>query len=162
VVWEGQYMINEHEKLFFMLSKTFYRYFWKNLIILFSTSLMAMIVFIGGILNFIKGTEDIKIVFLCLIIFIVVLTVTILGMKPFFRDMKLVKMEKYDNITGKIVKYRRVVHGGDPDTITYYPTIRDINKEWIEVEVKAEKTELNQIYHCVYLPNTKIAVCEKR
>jgi len=162
VVWEGQYMINEHEKLFFMLSKTFYRYFWKNLIILFSTSLMALIVFIGGVLNFLKGTEDIKIVFMCLIIFIVVLTVTILGMKPFFKDMKLVKMEKYDNITGKIVKYRRVVHGGDPDTITYYPTIRDINKEWVEVEVKAEKTELNQIYHCVYLPNTKIAVCEKR
>lgn len=162
MVWEGQYMINEHEKLFFMLSKTFYRYFWKNLIILFSTSLMALIVFIGGVLNFLKGTEDIKIVFMCLIIFIVVLTVTILGMKPFFKDMKLVKMEKYDNITGKIVKYRRVVHGGDPDTITYYPTIRDINKEWVEVEVKAEKTELNQIYHCVYLPNTKIAVCEKR
>lgn len=80
--------------------------------------------------------------------------------ETFFKDMKLEKNGRFETITGEVIKYRKVVHGGDPDTISYYPTIRDIDKEWVVVEVKADNTEINKTYHCVYLPNTKIAVCE--
>lgn len=155
-------MTNKHEEnLIYRLSKVFHSKFWTNLIILFSISVMALTVFIIVALNFFNGTEDIMIVVMCLCIFIVVFVVTIIGMKPFFRDMKLFKAEKFEKITGEVIKYRRVVHGGDPDTINYYPTIRDSNKEWIEAEVKVDGTELNKIYHCIYLPNTKLAVCEE-
>lgn len=162
MVWEGYIMTNKHEKdLIYRLLKVFHSKFWTNLIILFSISVMALSVFIIATLNFLNGTEDITIVVMCLCIFIVVSAVTIIGMKPFFRDMKLFKAERFEKITGEVIKYRRVVHGGDPDTINYYPTIRDSNKEWIEVEVKVDGTELNKIYHCIYLPNTKLAVCEE-
>lgn len=155
-------MTNKHEEnLIYRLSKVFHSNFWTNLIILFSISVMTLTVFIIVALNFFNGTEDIMIVVMCLCIFIVVFVATIIGMKPFFRDMKLFKTKRFEKITGEVIKYRRVVHGGDPDTINYYPTIRDSNKEWNEVEVKADGTELNKIYHCIYLPNTKIAVCEE-
>lgn len=155
-------MTNNHERnLIYRLSKVLHSKFWTNLIILFSISVMALTVFIIVALNFFNGTEDIVIVVMCLCIFIVVFVVTIIGMKPFFRDMKLFKAERFEKITGEVIKYRRVVHGGDPDTINFYPTIRDSNKEWIEVEVKVDGTELNKIYHCIYLPNTKLAVCEE-
>ena len=155
-------MTNKHEKnLIYRLSKVFLSKFWTNLIILFSISVMALTVFIIVALDFYNGTEDIMIVVMCLCIFFVVFVVTIIGMKPFFRDMKLFKAERFEKITGEVIKYRRVVHGGDPDTINFYPTIRDSNKEWIEVEVKVDGTELNKIYHCIYLPNTKLAVCEE-
>ena len=75
--------------------------------------------------------------------------------------IKLTKEKNFEVITGEVIKYRRVVHGGDPDTINYYPTIRDIDKEWIQVEIKVDNTELNETYQCVYLPNTKLAACEK-
>lgn len=154
-------MINKYEKMFYSLSKTLYSKFWTNLIILSSISIMALIIFILTFFNFLKGTEDINIVIMCLCIFIVMLVVTIIGMEPFFRDIKLAKAENFEVITGEVIKYRRVVHGGDPDTINYYPTIRDIDKEWIQVEIKVDNTELNETYQCIYLPNTKLAVCEK-
>lgn len=154
-------MINKQEKLIYSLSKIFYSKFWTNLIILFSLSIMVLIVFVATFFNYLNGIEDIKIVIMCLCIFLVMLVVTIIGMKPFFRDIKLVKTGKYEVITGEVIKYRKVVHGGDPDTINYYPIIRDIDKAWIEVEIKADNTELNKTYHCVYLPNTKLAACEE-
>ena len=154
-------MINKYENMVYSLSKTFYSKFWTNLIILFSISIMALIVFILTFFNFLKRTEDINIVIMCLCIFVAMLVVTIIGMKPFFRDIKLTKEKNFEVITGEVIKYRRVVHGGDPDTINYYPTIRDIDKEWIQVEIKVDNTELNETYQCVYLPNTKLAVCEK-
>ena len=155
-------MTNKHEEnLIYRLSKVFHSKFWTNLIILFSISVMALTVFMIVAINFFKVTQNIMIVVMCLCIFIVVFVVTIIGMKPFFRDMKLFNAEKFEKITGEVIKYRRVVHGGDPDTINYYPTIRDSNKEWIEAEVKVDGTELNKIYHCIYLPNTKLAVCEE-
>jgi len=155
-------MLNKNEgNLIYRLSKIFQSKFWTNLIILFSISVMTLTVFIIVTFNFLKETEDIMIVVMCLCIFIVVFVVTIIGMKPFFRDLKLYKSKRFEKITGEVIKYRRVVHGGDPDTINYYPTIRDINKEWIEVEVKTNETELNKIYCCIYLPNTKLAVCEE-
>lgn len=155
-------MTNKYERnLIYKLSKVFYSKFWTNLIILFSISVMALAVFIIVTLNFINGTEDIMIVSMCLCIFIVVFVVTIIGMKPFFRDMKLLKVERFEKITGEVIKYRRVVHGGDPDTINYYPIIKDISKDRNEIELKAENTKLNTRYHCMYLPNTKLAVCEE-
>lgn len=154
-------MINEHEKLNHKLSKLFYCKFWANLIILLSVSIGVLIVLIITLCNFLKGTENLKIVVMCLCIFIVLVVATIIGLKPFIRDMTLVKRGRFEIVTGEVIKYRRVVHGGDPDTINYYPTIKDIKKEWIEIEVKADNTELNKTYHCVYLPNTKLAVCEE-
>jgi len=111
--------------------------------------------------NYLMGTEDIIVVIMCLCIFTGTLTVTIIGMKPFIKDIKIAKAKAFKMINGKVIKYRKVIHGGDPDTISYYPTIRDINKAWVEVEVKTHDTELNKTFHCLYLPHTKLAVCEE-
>lgn len=85
----------------------------------------------------------------------------VVGLEPIIRDLRYLKSHKPMFFIGRVTKYRKVIHHGDPDTINYYPTIRDIDNENIEVEVKAENTELNKTYYCIYLPNVKLAVCKK-
>lgn len=159
--WGKNYMDNERKKITDKLIKRLQSKLWINLIIGILVLILFFIVLIIVYDQFREGTEKLWVVIMCVGFFVMVLLLLTIDTKPFFKDMKLVKMDKFQTITGKVIKYRRVVHGGDPDTVNYYPTIRDINKEWVEVEVKADDTELNKIYHCVYLPNTKLAVCEE-
>jgi hypothetical protein len=142
------------------LKKRLYNWFLKNTIIGFLTVVLVFIFIIIAYNQFREGTEKLRIVIICVGILIVILTVAIIGMNPILKDMRFMKICDVKSITGTVIKYRKVVHGGDPTTYSYYPIIRDINANWIEVEVKADDTELNQTYHCVYLPNTKLAVCE--
>ena len=121
---------------------------------------MSTLLIIESIKN-IDVEEDFLMIIIYLLILISLVIGAIIDTKSFFIDLEYIKSHEFKKITGEVIKYRRVVHGGDPDTINYYPTIRDINKEWIEVEVKADDTELNKIYYCMYLPNTKLAVCEE-
>lgn len=160
--WEKYIMDKEYEKTMMdRLSKVFYKKFWLSIII-FTLSIIVMFMLL--VIEFI-GTfeveEDSLLIFIYLLILVSLAIGAILDTKHFFKDLKYIKSHEPKKIVGEVVKYRKVVHGGDPDTINYYPTIRSINKEWIEVEVKAEGTELNKVYRCIYLPNTKLAICEE-
>lgn len=161
MVWEKKYMDKEHEKTMMnKLSKVFYKKFWLSIII-FTLSIIIMSILL--VIEFIRTfeVEDSLLIFIYLLILVSLAIGAIIDTKPFFKDLKYIKSHEPKKIVGEVVKYRRVVHGGDPDTINHYPTIKDINKEWIEVEVKADNTELNRVYHCIYLPNTKLAICEE-
>lgn len=154
-------MVNKREKMISSLIKIFYSKFRTNLIILASITILVFIFLIMTIFNFIEKTENLKTLIMCSFIFIVMIVLTVIEMNPFFRDIKLIQTKKFKMIIGKVVKYRKVVHAGDPTTYSYYPIIRDINKDWVEVEVESENTELNKVYYCIYLPNTKLAICEE-
>jgi len=143
------------------LSRLLNKNFWTNLIVLVSTSVMVMIVFCVELMGYFQGEESVKTVVMFLGIFLAVVIVSFIGMSPLVKDRKLVKVQMFCEITGKVIKYRRVLHGGDPDTTSFYPTIQDVKKDWVEVELKAEGTQIGHIYHCLYLPNTKLAVCEE-
>ncbi len=151
----------ENNEIVKKLTKRFYKSFYTNAIIGFSIVVLVSIILIMGLLQYLKGLESFWIVIMCALILILMLVVTIIVLTPFLKDMKAIKLRNLKEIIGTVVKYRKVVHGGDPTTYSYYPTIRDINEELIEVEIKADDTELSKIYHCVYLPNTKLAICEK-
>lgn len=160
--WEKKSMDKEHEKVMTnKLLKVFYKKFWLSITIFtLSIIIMSTLLIIESIRN-IDVEEDFLMIIIYLLILISLVIGAIIDTKPFFIDLKYIKSHEFKKITGEVIKYRRVVHGGDPDTINFYPTIRDSNKEWIEVEVKVDGTELNKIYHCIYLPNTKLAVCEE-
>lgn len=160
--WGKEYMDNKHDrKMIKKLSRIFYKKFWLSIVI-FSISIIIMsTLFIIVFIRYSDSNEDFLLLIIYLLILISLFIGAIIDTKPFFKDLRDMKSHNFQIITGEVIKYRRVVHGGDPDTINYYPTIRDIDKEWIQVEVKADNTELNKTYHCIYLHNTKLAVCEE-
>ena len=154
-------MDNEQEKLMLKkLLRNLYKNFWFGLITYTLLIGTLLVLLITGFVNN-HSQEDSLLTFLFLIILIGLFVIAVVGLEPIIKDLRYLKFHKPMIIIGKVTKYRKVIHHGDPDTINYYPTIKNIDNENIEVEVKAEKTELNKTYYCVYLPNTKFAVCEE-
>lgn len=154
-------MNNEQEKLMFKkMLRFFYKKFWLK-IITFIVLIIALIVLL--ILGFVRNQmdKDFLLMIMYSILLVGLMVLTFISMKAMLRDLIYIKSHKPKIIVGKAIRYRKVVHAGDPDTVSYYPTIRDIDNENIEVEVNTKNTELNKTYYCVYLPNTKMAVCEE-
>lgn len=154
------YLLDKNEMIK-KLNDKFLKDFMVNLIISLLITILVFVVTIIGYNQFIEGKESFQTFLMCLFILIVMIAVTIITMVPFIKDLRLIKLRKSEEIKGYVIKYRKVVHGGDPTTYSYHPVIKDADKEWIEVEVKADNTELNKTYHCLYLPNTKLAVCRE-
>ena len=142
-----------------LLNQKLYKAFWKNAIAAFITFIIVFIMCMVSYIHFLNETESLMIVILCFALFVVVFVVGVISLLPFKKDVKLVKSGKIESITGTVVRYKKIVHGGDPTTYRYLPIIKDIHIDWIEVEIKADNTVLNKIYHCVYLPNTKLGIC---
>jgi hypothetical protein len=143
------------------LSKLFYKKLHLSLVV-FTVSIIIISTLIAlEIAKFFQLESFSILIIIYLLIIVSLIIAAIIDTKPYFKDLRYVKAREFLTIIGEVISYRRVVHGGDPDTINYYPTIRDIDKEWIQVEIKVDNTELNETYQCVYLPNTKLAVCEK-
>lgn len=154
-------MDNEQEKLMVKkLLRNLYKNFWIGLIIYAFIIGALLVLLITGFANS-HSQEDSFLIFIYFIILAGSFVLAVVGLEPIIKDLRYLKSHKPMIIIGRVAKYRKVIHHGDPDTINYYPTIRDIDHENIEVEVKAEKTELNKTYYCIYLPNTKFAVCEE-
>lgn len=160
--WVKEYIDNKHGKMMIeKLSGIFYKKFWLGIVVFTVSIIIMFTLLIVECIKSFGSNEDVLLPIIYLLILISLVIGAIIDTKPFFKDLKCMKSHEFQKITGEVIKYRRVVHGGDPDTINDYPTIRDINKEWVEIEVKANNTQLNKTYDCIYLPNTKLAVCEE-
>lgn len=153
-------MTNKNEMIMKLFNK-FKRNFRINSIISVLITILLFIVNLMIFREFVQGDEKFWNFMLLLLIFIIMVVVTMIVIIPFIKDIKHIKMGKVKKITGTVIKYRKVVHGGDPTTYSYHPIVRDINNNSTEVELITDDTELNKVYYCVYLPNTKLAVCEE-
>ncbi len=151
-------MLDENMMISLLIQKL-HKAFWKNAITSFITLIIVFIFCMASYIQFLNETESLVIIILCFALVVVVLVIGVISLLPFKKDMKLAKSGKIESITGTVVSYKKIVHGGDPTSYSYLPIIKDIHNDWIEVEVKADNTVLNKIYHCVYLPNTKLGFC---
>ncbi len=81
---------------------------------------------------------------------------------PYARDHRLLKNKEYRVIEGVILRYDFRNDGGDPPTTVEIPIIRDrVTGEIMELDLGGYLIR-NACYLIGYLPNTGIAVVEKR
>lgn len=81
---------------------------------------------------------------------------------PYMRDHRLLKNKEYRVIEGVVLRYDFRDDGGDPPTTVEIPIIRDrVTGEIMELDLGSHLIQ-NACYLIGYLPNTGIAVVEKR
>ena len=81
---------------------------------------------------------------------------------PYMRDHRLLKNKKYRVIEGVVLRYDFRDDGGDPPTTVEIPVIQDrVTGEIMELD-RGSYLIQNACYLIGYLPNTGIAVVEKR
>ena len=81
---------------------------------------------------------------------------------PYMRDHRLLKNKEYRVIEGVVLRYDFRVDGGDPPTTMEIPVIQDrVTGEIMELDLGSYLIQ-NACYLIGYLPNTGIAVVEKR
>ena len=81
---------------------------------------------------------------------------------PYMRDHRLLKNKEYRVIEGVVLRYDFRVDGGDPPTTVEIPVIQDrVTGEIMELDLGSYMIQ-NACYLIGYLPNTGIAVVEKR
>ena len=91
---------------------------------------------------------------------------SIVGVKrfllPYARDHRLLKNKEYRVIEGVVLRYDFRDDGGDPPTKVEVPIIRDrVTGEIMELDLGSHLIQ-NACYLISYLPNTGIAVINKR
>ena len=81
---------------------------------------------------------------------------------PYARDHRLLKKQEYRVIEGVVLRYDFRDNGGDPPTKVEIPIIRDrVTGEIMELDLGSHLIQ-NECYLIGYLPNTGIAVIDKR
>ena len=81
---------------------------------------------------------------------------------PYMRDHRLLKNKEYRVIEGVVLRYDFRDDGGDPPTRMEIPVIQDrMTGEIMELDLGSYMIQ-NACYLIGYLPNTGIAVVEKR
>ena len=81
---------------------------------------------------------------------------------PYMRDHRLLKNKEYRVIEGVVLRYDFRDDGGDPPTTVEIPVIQDrVTGEIMELDLGGHLIQ-NACYLIGYLPNTGIAVVEKR
>ena len=81
---------------------------------------------------------------------------------PYMRDHRLLKNKEYRVIEGVVLRYDFRDDGGDPPTTMEIPVIQDrVTGEIMELDLGSYLIQ-NACYLIGYLPNTGIAVVEKR
>jgi hypothetical protein len=81
---------------------------------------------------------------------------------PYMRDHRLLKNKEYRVIEGVVLRYDFRDDGGDPPTRVEIPIIQDrMTGEIMELDLGSYMIQ-NACYLIGYLPNTGIAVVEKR
>lgn len=153
-------MVNQNDReMVNRLYTIFYRKLLLNALVLISTLVMVFLVFWNSFVDYLLSGEGMIITIICGCISAFLLIISIIALQPFLLDYRVVKSKKFERIIGKVIKFRKVVHGGDPDTVCYYPTFKSIVENAKEIELKADGTEIDRCYRCVFLPNTRITVC---
>lgn len=81
---------------------------------------------------------------------------------PYMRDHRLLKNKEYRVIEGVVLRYDFRVDGGDPPTTVEIPVLQDrMTGEIMELDLGSHLIR-NACYLIGYLPNTGIAVIDKR
>ena len=81
---------------------------------------------------------------------------------PYMRDHRLLKNKQYRVIEGVVLRYDFRVDGGDPPTTVEIPVLQDrVTGEIMELDLGSHLIR-NACYLIGYLPNTGIAVIDKR
>ena len=81
---------------------------------------------------------------------------------PYMRDHRLLKNKEYRVIEGVVLRYDFRDDGGDPPTRVEIPIVQDrVTGEIMEMDLGSYLIQ-NACYLIGYLPNTGIAVVEKR
>ena len=81
---------------------------------------------------------------------------------PYMRDHRLLKHKEYRVIEGVVLRYDFRYDGGDPPTMVEIPIVQDrVTGEILELDLGSYLIQ-NACYLIGYLPNTGIAVVEKR
>ena len=81
---------------------------------------------------------------------------------PYMRDHRLLKNKEYRVIEGVVLRYDFRNDGGDPPTMVEIPIIQDrVTGKIMELDLGSYLIQ-NACYLIGYLPNTGIAVVEKR
>lgn len=91
---------------------------------------------------------------------------SIIGVKrfllPYARDHRLLKNKEYRVIEGVVLRYDFRDDGGDPSTTVEIPIIQDrVTGEIMEMDLGSHLIQ-NACYLIGYLPNTGIAVVDRR
>ena len=110
----------------------------------------------------IMGGVDIKVQCICAALLLGMSIAGAVALVPYKKDLDLIRRHEYRVIEGVVLRYDFRNDGGDPPTTVEIPIIQDrVTGEIMELDLGSYLIQ-NACYRIGYLPNTGIAVVEKR
>ena len=110
----------------------------------------------------IMGGVDIKVQCICAALLLGMSIAGAVALVPYKKDLDLIRRHEYRAIEGVVLRYDFRNDGGDPPTMVEIPIIQDrVTGEIMELDLGSYLIQ-NACYRIGYLPNTKIAVVDKR
>ena len=110
----------------------------------------------------IMGGVDIKVQCICAALLLGMSIAGAVALVPYKKDLDLIRRHEYRVIEGVVLRYDFRNDGGDPPTMVEIPIIQDrVTGEIMELDLGSYLIR-NACYLIGYLPNTGIAVVEKR
>ena len=108
------------------------------------------------------GGVDIKVQCICAALLLGMSIAGAVALVPYKKDLDLIRRHEYRVIEGVVLRYDFRNDGGDPPTMVEIPIIQDrVTGEIMELDLGSYLIQ-NACYRIGYLPNTKIAVVDKR
>lgn len=137
-----------------LIKNYFIRFIAQSVLFLFTTLFLAAMFFKGF------NTTDLWLNLVFLGSLLVAISLEIVVSWPFFKDLPYVRSGNLGEVEGKVVGYKRIRTGGDPEYTIYNPIVESaLTKE--EIELKVKGTTRGKTYNFVYLKHTKLAVFEE-
>ena len=147
--------------------KNRYRFVLIGEMILLVVVVLGIIVALLSYLNVISwmdimGGVDIKVQCICAALLLGMSIAGAVALVPYKKDLDLIRRHEYRVIEGVVFRYDFRNDGGDPPTMVEIPIIQDrVTGEIMELDLGSYLIQ-NACYLIGYLPNTRIAVVEKR
>lgn len=139
------------------LRKIFFKRFWIALTGgLFGIAILVVVSVIT-LVNYLKTYEKIYLPLIFFAFFIGMIIGTLISIRPFIKDWKAVKTNNFEKLTGSVIRFRKVEHGGEPPDTSYYPIIAEA-ETGKEIELKIDSLHLGETYSFYYLKYTKLAI----
>lgn len=142
------------------LRKKFFKKFWINLSIMSLGVIILIIVSSITLVNYLKTNEKIYLPLIFFAFLFGMFIATLISIRPFIKDWKAVKTNKFEKLTGSVIRFRKVEQGGEPPSTEYYPIIAEM-ETGKEIELKIDGLKLGETYTFLYLRNTKLAEKEE-
>ena len=147
--------------------KNRYRFVLIGEMILLVVVVLGIIAALLSYLNVISWTDimggvDIKVQCICAALLLGMSIAGAVALVPYKKDLDLIRRHEYRVIEGVVLRYDFRNDGGDPPTMVEIPIIQDrVTGEIMELDLGSYLIQ-NACYRIGYLPNTKIAVVDKR